>query len=193
MEDPDQLPDLSDALGCVGAEPEDRFRGVEVGRDEVLPEPLQRVLHPLQVPPRQRPGLAQHAAGVEDAQRLVHSVLRIYRNVQALLDYSERDTLTGLLNRKTFDESFLKVALGPATPIPGNARVTVSGVPVLLMADPAIVPACSAKPPCVMLRLAASARVRVSGQPLALATGVVSVANGLTATVTAIQQRVMAK
>jgi len=54
----------------------------------------------------------------EDAQRLVHSVLRIYRNFQALLDYSERDTLTGLLNRKTFDESFLKVALGPATPVP---------------------------------------------------------------------------
>lgn len=43
-----------------------------------------------------------------DAQRLVTSVLRIYRNFQGLLDYSERDTLTGLLNRKTFDESFLK-------------------------------------------------------------------------------------
>jgi diguanylate cyclase (GGDEF)-like protein len=52
----------------------------------------------------------------EDAQRLVHSVLRIYRNFQELLDYSERDTLTGLLNRKTFDESFLKVALGPGAP-----------------------------------------------------------------------------
>jgi diguanylate cyclase (GGDEF)-like protein len=56
----------------------------------------------------------------EDAQRLVHSVLRIYRNFQALLDYSERDTLTGLLNRKTFDESFLKVALGPAAPPPAE-------------------------------------------------------------------------
>lgn len=43
------------------------------------------------------------------AQRLVSSVLRIYHNFQGLLDYSERDTLTGLLNRKTFDESFLKV------------------------------------------------------------------------------------
>jgi len=42
------------------------------------------------------------------AQRLVTSVLRIYHNFQGLLDYSERDTLTGLLNRKTFDESFLK-------------------------------------------------------------------------------------
>ncbi len=43
------------------------------------------------------------------AQRMVTSVLRIYHNFQGLLDYSERDTLTGLLNRKTFDESFLKV------------------------------------------------------------------------------------
>lgn len=43
------------------------------------------------------------------AQRMVSSVLRIYHNFQGLLDYSERDTLTGLLNRKTFDESLLKM------------------------------------------------------------------------------------
>ncbi len=42
------------------------------------------------------------------SQRMVGSILRIYHNFQGLLDYSERDTLTGLLNRKTFDESFLK-------------------------------------------------------------------------------------
>jgi diguanylate cyclase (GGDEF)-like protein len=41
-------------------------------------------------------------------QRTVASVLRIYHNFQGLLEYSERDTLTGLLNRKTFEESFLK-------------------------------------------------------------------------------------
>ena len=44
-----------------------------------------------------------------EQMRLVASVLRIYRNFQGLLDYSERDTLTGLLNRKTFDDSFLRV------------------------------------------------------------------------------------
>ena len=55
------------------------------------------------------------------AQRMVCSVLRIYHNFQGLLEYSERDTLTGLLNRKTFDESFLK-ALGD---LPG----CVSGTP----------------------------------------------------------------
>ncbi len=46
----------------------------------------------------------------EEQTRLVSSILRVYRNFQGLLDYSERDTLTGLLNRKTFDESFLRVA-----------------------------------------------------------------------------------
>lgn len=45
--------------------------------------------------------------------RMVGSILRIYRNFQGLLDYSERDTLTGLLNRKTFDESFLKATNSP--------------------------------------------------------------------------------
>jgi diguanylate cyclase (GGDEF)-like protein len=45
-----------------------------------------------------------------EQMRLVNSILRIYRNFQGLLDYSERDTLTGLLNRKTFDESFLRIA-----------------------------------------------------------------------------------
>ena len=47
------------------------------------------------------------------SRRLVFSVLRIYRNVQTLLDYSERDTLTGLLNRKIFDDSFYKVSSLP--------------------------------------------------------------------------------
>lgn len=53
----------------------------------------------------------------DESRRLVGSILRIYRNFQALLDYSERDTLTGLLNRKTFDESFLK-ATNESTGIP---------------------------------------------------------------------------
>jgi len=39
----------------------------------------------------------------------VSGVLRIVRNHIALLDYGERDTLTGLLNRKTFEASFGKL------------------------------------------------------------------------------------
>jgi diguanylate cyclase (GGDEF)-like protein len=45
--------------------------------------------------------------------RLGASILRIFRNFENLLDYSERDTLTGLLNRKTFDESFLRLNAPP--------------------------------------------------------------------------------
>ena len=40
---------------------------------------------------------------------LVKGILRIMRNHLALLDYGERDTLTGLLNRKTFEASFDKL------------------------------------------------------------------------------------
>jgi diguanylate cyclase (GGDEF)-like protein len=49
-------------------------------------------------------------------QRTVSGMLRVYHNFQSLLDYSERDTLTGLLNRKTFDESFLKLMQGQPLP-----------------------------------------------------------------------------
>jgi diguanylate cyclase (GGDEF)-like protein len=55
------------------------------------------------------------------AQRLVRSILRIYCNFQSLLDYSERDTLTGLLNRKTFDDSFLKATAEPGHTTPLTA------------------------------------------------------------------------
>ena len=43
-----------------------------------------------------------------ESQRMVSSMLRIYHNFQGLLESSERDTLTGLLNRKTFDDRFQK-------------------------------------------------------------------------------------
>ena len=49
-----------------------------------------------------------------EQRRSVSSTLRLYRNFEGLLDYSERDTLTGLLNRKTFDNAFLKLAMPPA-------------------------------------------------------------------------------
>jgi len=39
---------------------------------------------------------------------VIMGVFLVYQNYQSLLDYSERDALTGLLNRKTFDEQFLK-------------------------------------------------------------------------------------
>src|SRR5665213_3380433 len=43
----------------------------------------------------------------DDQQRLVSGLLRIYQNHLKILDYSEKDELTGLLNRKTFDSAFI--------------------------------------------------------------------------------------
>jgi diguanylate cyclase (GGDEF)-like protein len=48
---------------------------------------------------------------------VIEGILSVYRNYQNILDYSERDSLTGLLNRKTFDEKFSKLlsATSPET------------------------------------------------------------------------------
>ncbi len=71
--------------------------------------------------------------------RLVGSILRVVRNFQSLLDYSERDTLTGLLNRKTFDERFLRNALqtpaGPAGPDGTGGRRGPAGGTWLAVVD----------------------------------------------------------
>lgn len=45
----------------------------------------------------------------ETIKELMMGIMIVYRNFQNLLDYSERDSLTGLLNRKTFDDSFSKM------------------------------------------------------------------------------------
>ena len=55
----------------------------------------------------------------EETRRLVSGVLRLYVNFQGLLDYGERDALTELLNRKTFDGAFMKATLAQGlTPLP---------------------------------------------------------------------------
>jgi diguanylate cyclase (GGDEF)-like protein len=46
----------------------------------------------------------------DESRSVAEGILQVYRNYQSLLDYSERDSLTGLLNRKTFDEKFSKIA-----------------------------------------------------------------------------------
>ncbi len=45
----------------------------------------------------------------EATLHMLEGILGVYRNYQSLLDYSERDSLTGLLNRKTFDEKFSRL------------------------------------------------------------------------------------
>ena len=51
----------------------------------------------------------QHVALSSQQQQLVHGLIRLFCNQLRMLDYSEVDTLTGLLNRKTFDESLLRI------------------------------------------------------------------------------------
>lgn len=78
-----------------------------------------------------------------EAQRLVGALLRVYRNFESLLDYSECDTLTGLLNRKTFDESFYKStavlpaagATEPAGAEAGRREVKRPRLPYLAVVD----------------------------------------------------------
>jgi diguanylate cyclase (GGDEF)-like protein len=45
----------------------------------------------------------------DNALHMIEGIMRVYSNYQSLLDYSERDSLTGLLNRKTFDDKFSKM------------------------------------------------------------------------------------
>jgi len=59
-----------------------------------------------------------------DTIHVIGGIVSVYRNFQNLLDYSERDSLTGLLNRKTFDDQLAKMLLAstpePETPQPGQ-------------------------------------------------------------------------
>ncbi len=51
---------------------------------------------------------------------MVRGILRIIENHFALLEYGERDTLTGLLNRKTFEAHFDKLRQRLCNPRDGN-------------------------------------------------------------------------
>lgn len=47
----------------------------------------------------------------EEAQRLVHGLLRIYSNYLRLLEQNRRDKLTGLLNRETLEEEITRIIM----------------------------------------------------------------------------------
>ena len=58
-----------------------------------------------------------------DTIHMIAGIVGVYRNFQNLLDYSERDSLTGLLNRKTFEDQLARVLQCPAElepPLPGQ-------------------------------------------------------------------------
>ena len=72
----------------------------------------------------------QRAAIRPHDANLVHGVLRILRNHLSALDYGERDTLTGLLNRRTFETTFSKRrnAIATARPSDVSTKGTWLGV-----------------------------------------------------------------
>ena len=59
-----------------------------------------------------------------DTIHVIGGIVSVYRNFQNLLDYSERDSLTGLLNRKTFDDQLARMLQASAEqespPLPGQ-------------------------------------------------------------------------
>lgn len=57
--------------------------------------------------------LELHSEGAlsDDSLLLVDNLRRIYRNMYSLLEYSDRDAMTGLLNRKSLDDAFYSAVL----------------------------------------------------------------------------------
>jgi diguanylate cyclase (GGDEF)-like protein len=58
---------------------------------------------------------------VSQTLQVIDGVLSVYRNYQSLIDYSERDSLTGLYNRKTFDDQFSRIVSISTSPDNTNA------------------------------------------------------------------------
>ena len=65
--------------------------------------------------------LAQPLGPVE--QRLLTGVQRFHQHLRSLVDENERDSLTRLLNRKSFDGTFGRMALDAATAVEDDSRV----------------------------------------------------------------------
>lgn len=103
-----KLEDASDRLQCL----ENRER-VEVAW--AGPDGPRITLLPLFSDSRQEDvgvlELHSDAALSADSLALVDALRQIYRNMYSLLEYSDRDPLTGLLNRKSLDDAFYSAVL----------------------------------------------------------------------------------
>jgi diguanylate cyclase (GGDEF)-like protein len=115
----------------VGDHP-DRWACMQSGQIRFVPPSDGTTLHQTVFPIMGESGvdsvLEVHAAEPVDDRMLevIHSMQKVYRNMQGLLDYSERDSLTGLLNRKSFDDSFFKALVPTGGHAPGVAADTAS-------------------------------------------------------------------
>ena len=57
-----------------------------------------------------------------DSLLTIDQLRRIYRNMYALLEYSDRDALTGLLNRKSLDDAFYSAVLEELDGVSGEPK-----------------------------------------------------------------------
>lgn len=81
----------------------------------------------------------QSAARLSDQDMaIIERVLRVYRNMHSMFMYSECDALTGLLNRKSFEETFYKSL--------GEDLKRVKDEPVIEASDGDVLPRRRAKP-----------------------------------------------
>jgi diguanylate cyclase (GGDEF)-like protein len=66
-----------------------------------------------------------HSNGSLSAEQLltIEQLRRIYRNMYTLLEYSDRDALTGLLNSKSLDDAFYSAVLEELDGISGDPKV----------------------------------------------------------------------
>lgn len=62
-----------------------------------------------------------------EALRLAASLLGFHRHLRGLMDENERDSLTGLLNRKTFDEAFVRAAMAMEPDSPAESVPEIAG------------------------------------------------------------------
>lgn len=69
-----------------------------------------------------------HSDSVLTAEQLltVEQLRRIYRNMYSLLEYSDRDALTGLLNRKSLDDAFYSAVLEELDGVTGEPKTAGS-------------------------------------------------------------------
>ncbi|NBX21327.1 MAG: GGDEF domain-containing protein [Betaproteobacteria bacterium] len=99
-----------------------RQKALEIGRAAANPQDLGHVVLPVGQAQSQQIMLEVsspkplQAADID----LLQSILLAYQNLLGLLDYGERDSLTELLNRKTFDGAFFKATADQSNASPDN-------------------------------------------------------------------------